>query len=87
MSRFLDTDFCLLLFMWEIATYATVSAETCSIDNTSLNKGHADIVAYKGVFIYFLSVVLLLREIRIHIVTSSRTEVIKSQTKKRKTAY
>jgi hypothetical protein len=27
---------------------------TCSIDNTSLNKGHADIVAYKGVFIYFL---------------------------------
>jgi hypothetical protein len=29
-------------------------AETCSKDNTCLNKGHADIVAYKGVFIYFL---------------------------------
>jgi hypothetical protein len=29
-------------------------AETCSNDNTYLNKGHADIVAYKGVFIYFL---------------------------------
>jgi hypothetical protein len=24
------------------------------VDNTCLNKGHADIVAYKGVFIYFL---------------------------------
>jgi hypothetical protein len=29
-------------------------AETCSKDNTFLYKGHADIVAYKGVFIYFL---------------------------------
>jgi hypothetical protein len=30
-------------------------AETCSKDNPGLNKGHADIVAYKGVFIYFLN--------------------------------
>jgi hypothetical protein len=34
-------------------------AETCSNDNTCLNKGHADIVAYKGVFIYFLQKTLL----------------------------
>jgi hypothetical protein len=27
---------------------------TCSKDNTCLNKGHTDIVAYKGVFIYLL---------------------------------
>jgi hypothetical protein len=30
-----------------------ITTETCSNDNTCLNKGHADIVAYKGVFIYF----------------------------------
>jgi hypothetical protein len=29
-------------------------AETCSKDTTCLNKGYADIVAYKGVFIYFI---------------------------------
>jgi hypothetical protein len=27
--------------------------KTCSKDNMCLNKGHTDIVAYKGVFIYF----------------------------------
>jgi hypothetical protein len=35
-----------------IRRYCIRKAETCSKDNTCLNKGHADIVAYKGVFIY-----------------------------------
>jgi hypothetical protein len=34
--------------------YEYVIDNFCSKDNTCLNKGHADIVAYKGVFIYFL---------------------------------
>jgi hypothetical protein len=50
-----------LMVIWTHLGSKPIWAETCSKDNTCLNKGHTDIVAYKGVFIYFLTVNLLNR--------------------------